>query len=247
MRLVPWCLALLGAASSCDFDAAFRRYCEQSGECAKDASAGPEATAGPEASSGPEVNSGPEVSSELDVGLGRDSEDSRAGGRIPPPKMCNRNNDCGPYEICHPFGQVCMRTCNSNTDCPPWLDTCVEIRDPSGNVRAPPVCQCSSAQICDSFNSGFTCHPMDHLCERLCANAQDCGIFQPPRTCEQVSGLCQTTTPPCASNADCPYATQPHCDLVTRRCLGCTSAADCADRSDGLTQCSPNGSCESPP
>jgi hypothetical protein len=247
VKLVPWCLALLAAASSCDFDAAFRRYCEQSGECARDASAGPEASSGPEVSSGPEASSGPEVSSGPETGPGQDSDDGPAGGRIPMPRSCGPNNDCGPEQICHPVGQVCMKTCNSPDDCPQWLDTCIEIRDQNGSVRTPKVCTCSSAVVCSDFGGGnFTCHPTDQLCERYCSSAQDCDKFQPPRVCEKTLGLCESSAPACTSNADCPYAAQPHCDLPSRRCMGCLSSSDCADRPDGLTQCGPNGGCVSP-
>jgi hypothetical protein len=55
-----------------------------------------------------------------------------------------------------------------------------------------------------------------------------------------------SAAPSCTSNADCPNASQPRCDLASRRCMGCLGSADCAGRPDGFTQCSPSGSCVSP-
>jgi hypothetical protein len=162
------------------------------------------------------------------------------------PKSCGRNDDCGPDQICHPLGQVCMKTCNDKADCPQWLDTCAEIRDPNGGGRTPRVCQCSSATVCNSIGGDFTCHPTDNLCERLCSRAEDCGMFQPPRLCEPVSGLCLNPGSSCASNLNCPSPAEPRCDLASRRCMGCLGSVDCASRPDGLTQCSPDGSCVPP-
>lgn len=136
-----------------------------------------------------------------------------------------------------------MTVCNTAADCPRYLDTCVEIKDPSGNARTPKVCTCTSAQVCNSYSAGFTCNPTDSLCERLCASSPDCSVFQPARICDQLSGLCLSATPSCSSNSDCQSASQPHCDSVTLRCTGCVTDSDCASRPDGLVKCGSGGSC----
>lgn len=213
-------VALLAFALSCDFDAAFKHYCENNPQCKADAGT---------------------------AGQARDGGDAVSATPIPPPRTCGPTNPCAtPFEVCHPFGLVCMTTCNSPADCPPWLDTCTAIRDAYGTVYTPKVCTCTSAQICNSYASIFTCNPSDNLCERLCATTQDCVGFQPPRVCDELSGLCVVVPPTCYSNANCPLAAQPRCDPFSLRCTGCVSPSDCAARLDGFTQCSPDGSCVSP-
>ncbi len=239
MRLARPLLALLGLAASCDFNAAFKRYCEKNPQCLADAGSGPETGSALDAADA--VVAVDAVDAVLAV-------DAGSSPRIPPPRTCGPSGECqNPKEVCHPFGQVCMMTCDTSADCPPWLDNCVEIRDPGSAVRAPKVCACTSAQICNSYaNSSatvFTCNPSDNLCEPLCASAQDCAMFQPPRVCDQASGRCQITSSPCSGNADCPSAAQPRCDPGSQRCTGCVSPGDCASRTDGFTQCSPTGSC----
>lgn len=224
--------AVSAVALSCNFDAAFERYCENNPECRKDAAIGPEA--------GPE--SGPETSPNRDAG---GVEKPRT---IPEPKVCGRNNEgCDSRnEVCHPFGQVCMRKCETAADCPAWLDTCVEIRDPNGQVRTDRVCTCSSSQVCNSYDTNFLCHPSDNLCEPLCANDDNCSRYQPTRFCDRLTSLCVRKVSLCDGNWDCPSAAQPHCDPVSQRCTGCVDDSDCSERTDGLGQCGSTGTCVAP-
>ena len=216
-------MALLLVAATCNFDAALRRYCDNNPHC----------PAGAGGAGG--------------AAQGRDGGDAQGLPPIPPPRNCGPYNACPyPNQVCHPFGSVCMQTCNTSADCPSWLDTCTEIRDPNGTVWTPKVCTCTSAQICNNYADGFTCSPVDSLCERLCATTPDCYPFYPPRVCDQLSGLCRVSTTPCNSNLDCPTAAQPHCDPVILRCTGCASFYDCNGRPDGRTQCGSTGACVSP-
>jgi hypothetical protein len=238
---------LVGFAASCNFDEAFRRYCEGNPSCPRaDASAGPEAGPEAEPETTPDTAVVPDTSfGPPEVGPGRDAW---GDGLLPfpsPPKSCRQSRDCEPNEVCHPFGGVCMRQCNTIDDCPPYLDTCAEITDRNGvSVGAPKVCQCGSALNCMSYGN-FTCHPADNLCERLCEKPQDCQMFEPQRFCDPVIGLCQRTPDTCAGNRDCP-PTLPRCDQASHRCTGCIDSSDCANRPDGLTQCSSSGACVPP-
>ncbi|MBN2575741.1 MAG: hypothetical protein JXP73_14340 [Deltaproteobacteria bacterium] len=230
---MPWSLCgLVAVALSCDFDAAFERYCENNPACQKDAAAGPEA--------GPD--SGPETDPNRDAGEG---ERSRS---IALPKVCGRNNEgCDSRnEVCHPFGQVCMRKCETADDCPPWLDTCAEIREPGGQARTGRVCMCSSTKVCNSYDADFVCHNADNLCEPLCENDDDCSRYQPTRFCDRLTSQCVRDVRICLGNWDCPSAAQPHCDPVSQRCTGCVDDSDCSERPDGLVQCGPTGSCVAP-
>jgi hypothetical protein len=264
-----WALAMLGLGGSCNFDSAFQRYCENNPRCLADAASGPAAgpEVGPEAKPdaepelGPQVEPdaeaepGPEAEPDAGPGPGLDVGPSRNPGRdggpdglmaIRPPRSCSSPTDCnGLNEICHPFGQVCMTTCRTSTDCPPWLDACAEISDPSGARRSPKVCGCTPWSSCDSYVPGFRCNPADNLCEPPCHTTFDCSVFQQPRVCNPDTNFCSPTQS-CLSDADCYSAAQPHCDLTLSSCVGCVSAADCSGRVDGLSECSPNGSCVRP-
>ncbi len=219
-------LVLAAFAGSCDFASAFQRYCANNPRCLTDAGA---------------IDAGM-----IDAQAAGDAADANNGPPIPPPTNCGPSGGCAtPSQVCHPFGQVCMNLCNTSADCPPYLDTCVEIRDPAGNVRTPKVCTCTSAQVCNTYSAGFTCNPADSLCEPLCASGGDCAMYQPPRFCDQLSGLCQSTIPSCSSGADCSPG-QPRCDPVTLRCTGCVTDSDCSGRLDGLVTCGVSGSCVVP-
>lgn len=269
MRAFWLALAMCTGTGSCNFDAAFSRYCRDNPQCVRDAGAGPESgpetepdvapEAGPETApeAGPE--SGPEVGPESGPEAGPDvapapdlppetSPDRDAGMTIPPPKTCQQSSDCGTDEVCHPFGLVCMRLCRSTSECPGWLDNCTEIRDPrnGGAVLTPKVCQCSSAQNCSNYTNGFTCNFQDNLCEAMCGTSDDCARFQPPRVCDVVVGMCFRSLPSCTTNRECPVPSQPRCDLVSLRCAGCLASSDCEGRPDGLTRCSSSGACVPP-
>jgi hypothetical protein len=216
-----WLLCLLAA---CDFDAAFTRYCDNNPNCPTADAAGAADTAQP-----------------------RDAADAPPLLPIPPPRNCGPFNPCSnPNEFCHPFGLVCMTTCMTAADCPPWLDTCVEIRDPSGTVWSPKVCTCNSVSVCSDYQDGFTCNLVDSLCERLCRSTSDCYLFAPPRVCDQFQGTCLLSSAPCHSNPDCPSPFLPRCDPYSLRCTGCVSFYDCVGRPDGNTQCSATGACTTP-
>ena len=234
-------LAWLSVAS-CNFDAAFNRYCSGNSRCQADAGSAPEAgpETGPEAAR-PEAapEAGPEAGPE--TGQGNDVGDADPWRPISFPKNCSASGGCSaPDEICNPREQVCMKTCNSQIDCPPWLDLCIDPRFSS--MRGPKVCSCT-ASSCNKYASGYTCNPLNGQCERICTTDQDCSSFQPARTCEQVSGLCQPIPQTCSSNSDCHLPDHPRCDPVALVCSGCLSASDCTGRSDGFSQCSPSGGC----
>jgi hypothetical protein len=213
-------VSLLVLTTACNFDEAFRRYCENNPQCDGGTTRPSDGSAAREVVSGPP---------------------------IPPPRNCGPYNPCPyPGEVCHPFGLVCLQSCTSAADCPPWLDTCTEIRDPNGTVWTPKVCTCTRAQVCADYQDGFTCNSLDGLCERLCATTPDCYGFQGPRVCDQLYGLCLLSSAICRSNADCPTAIQPRCDPVILRCAGCATFYDCAGRPDGRTVCGSNGTCAAP-
>lgn len=264
-------ILFLAGAAACDFDAAFKRYCEGNASCPRaDAAAGPEASADlpaeasvPEASADlPAEVSVPDASPDLtedasvvpdapsdtpDSAWWREGPDGLMPFPPPPPKQCFRREDCGPKEICHPFGNVCMRECNSVEDCPKWLDTCAEITDPEGgSTRTPKVCKCGIAQNCNSYASNFTCNSWDDLCEWMCKEDIDCAFYEPGRTCDKPTGQCRGSVPACSSNRDCPAPTLPRCNLATSRCTGCVASSDCANRPDGFTACDSTGACYRP-
>ncbi|HEX7499693.1 MAG TPA: hypothetical protein VF524_05230 [Polyangia bacterium] len=221
-------LVLLGGCF--DFDAAHRRYCQDNPQCASDA--------GTTSDASPDIHIAPDTE--------RDAQSDQPVD-ITPPQNCSLSIPCpGQNQTCHPFGYVCLQMCNSSADCPPWLDTCTEIRDPHGFVYTPKVCSCNTAQICDSYSSGFACNLLDNLCEKECASTSDCSGFQPPRLCDQLIGLCVASIQMCYVNANCPSPTQPRCDPVSGRCVSCSSSDDCAGRGDGFVRCKDDGTCVAP-
>ena len=211
-------LALFGFAASCNFDAAFKRYCENNPQCGADAG--------------------------IAVEAGKGGETGEVAPPIPPPKSCATNSDCpNPDESCNPYSHLCMKTCATSADCPPWLDTCLPIPSPAP-VQG--VCACT-AQSCNSYDTTFTCQLWDGLCEPMCTTPQDCSGFQPPRFCDLESGLCLIAPlKACTRNSDCVYSVQPRCDPSTFWCTSCVSSSDCAGRPDNLTQCDSAGTCVSP-
>jgi len=223
-------LILLGGCF--DFDAAHRRYCQNNPQCYSDASATPDTS--------PDVHVAPDAE--------RDAQSDLPGEiAIAPHHNCSPSVPCpGQNEICHPFGYVCLQMCNSSADCPPWLNKCTAITDTYGFVYTPKVCTCDNAQICDSYNAGFTCNPFDNLCERECASTSDCSGFQPSRLCDELIGVCLTSIQTCYVNANCPSPTQPRCDPISGQCVSCSSSDDCAGRGDGLVNCSESGTCIAP-
>ena len=272
MRASGAMLTLLGFAVSCNFDAAFNRYCENNPQCRADSGThtdAPQSGDGGDAEDAPpqwQADSGtpmdapqsvdgycennPQCQADsgtvADAAQSGDGSDAEDAPPIPPPQNCSPSNPCAdPSEVCHPFGQVCMMTCNTSADCPPWLDTCTEIHDPTnGAARTQKVCTCTRPHVCNGYANGFTCNFSDGLCERLCEGTQDCSGFQPPRVCDHLG--CQIAAPTCFGNANCPSADQPRCDPTSLRCIGCISSSDCADRTDGLTQCNAAGACVIP-
>jgi hypothetical protein len=233
-------LLLFAGAVSCNFDAAFGRYCADNPSCPRaDAGVGPETA--------PDIP--PDTTAIPDTSTAAPEVGGREGGSDqsfppPPPKICTSRDSCGAGEICHPFGNVCMKTCNTVDDCPPYLDACAEITDRNGGVvGAPKVCKCTNTPNCNNYGTNFTCNSLDNLCEHICNGQQDCSRFEPARTCDQNDGQCLNT---CYGNRDCPSATQPRCDPSTSRCAGCTSDYDCGNRPDGLTRCDASGACVRP-
>jgi hypothetical protein len=223
-------LALFGLAS-CNFDAAFNRYCDHNPRC--------QADAGPVSDVGPDM--GPDVGP--DVGPSSEVNDVESWPIIFPPKTCASPNDCsGSNEVCHPLSQVCVKTCNGPTDCPAWLGNCSDTR--GGPTRGPKVCSCT-ALSCSSYASGFVCDSDGSSCKPACTTDQDCVGFPLPRTCDLPSGLCKVIPPPCSVSADCPPA-QPRCDPTSLVCTACLSSSDCTGRTDGFLQCGPAGSCVGP-
>ena len=221
-------LALFGLAS-CNFDAAFKRYCENNPRCQADAA--------------PTLEVGLDVG--LDVGLeagqGSEVNDAESRPAIPPPKSCASPNDCSNAdEFCHPQSQVCLRTCNGPSDCPTWLGSCLDIS--GGPTRGKKVCSCT-ALSCNSYGR-FVCDS-DGQCKPICSIDQDCSGFLQSRTCDPSTGLCKVIPQTCSVSADCPLM-QPRCDATSLVCSGCLSSADCAGRPDSSLQCGPSGGCVGP-
>ena len=248
MRASGLAVLLFAGAVSCNFDAAFERYCANNPSCPRsDAGARPETAPDTTPDAPPDI--APDTTAIPDTSMGAPEVGGREGGSDqpfppPPPKTCTSRDGCGAGEICHPFGNVCMKMCNTVDDCPPYLDACAEIAEPNGGpVRTQKVCKCTITQNCNNYAGNYTCNSLDNLCEHICGNQQDCSRFEPARTCEPGSGQCLNT---CFSNRDCPVATQPRCDPSTSRCTGCTADTDCSSRPDGLAQCDASGACVRP-
>lgn len=249
MRRFRMACLLLAWAASCNFDAAFERYCQNNPRCARpDGATGLETAPDTVPDTTPDMTVPPDTPvMPADGGFGRDLlGDGFPPLLPPPPRSCRQDNDCSAKEVCHPLANVCMKTCATFDDCPPFLDTCAELSDEGGvPMSTIQVCQCRIADNCASYARNFTCNAYDNLCERMCRSNQDCQIFDPPRVCSVTSGLCQRASGSCSSNRDC-QPSQPRCDLVASHCAGCLGPLDCAYRPDGLTQCSPTGACVSP-
>jgi hypothetical protein len=227
---VGWAAALIGLGSSCNFDAAFARYCSNNPYCRGDAAS--DRVAGPGESAVPADVAGDAYVAVVDAGLGW-------------PPSCESSSDCpGPAQIC--IKQMCMTTCSTNGDCPPGNDFCVGSGGP-GSEPPPPtrggLCICRSSYSCAAMANGFLCNPGDGLCEPPCYQPADCATLVPPRACDTDDHLCK---PWCSSNMSCPESYQPHCDATSGLCGGCVSQDDCSGRTDGLTECSSIGVCASP-
>ena len=233
-------LALFGLAS-CNFDAAFKRYCENNPRCQADA--GPTSDVGPDL--GPDLDVGPDAAPDVapDAVPGSEVNDVDSRPAISPPKTCASPNDCsGSNEVCNPISQVCVKTCNSPTDCPAWLGSCSGAS--GGPMRGQNVCSCT-ALSCNSY-PGFVCDS-DGSCKPICKIDQDCLGFPLPRACDPPTGLCKPIPQACSLSSDCPPM-QPRCDPSSLLCAGCISSDDCAGRSDGGSlQCGPAGGCVGPP
>ena len=227
MRLALLLLGLV-AASSCDFDTAFRQYCKGNPKCQEGALS--DAGGEPDAASGPDRAPG-QVPNDL-------------APSIPSPKTCAPVvDDCGPDEICHPINQICMKRCMGDGDCPRelGLDRCEEIRVPG--LERTRVCRCSGWQVCDSVGNDLTCSDEDRLCEPRCSETGDCSGFLQPRVCDVMTGECKR---PCFNSRDCSDSARPRCDLSTQLCMGCQEPADCYNRPDGFIQCNSDGTCSRP-
>ena len=237
-------LSLFGLAS-CNFDAAFNRYCENNPRCQGDA--GPKLETAPASDVAPmsDLRPTPDVAPTLEVGQGSDVNDAESRPPIPQPMTCSPPNRCSSAgEFCHPISQICVKTCNGPADCPPWLVSCSDTL--GGPPRGQKFCSCS-ATSCNSYAPGFVCDSTDGLCKPICTTDQDCSGGPVPRACDQMSGVCVPTPQTCSSNIDCTSQALPHCDPTTLLCTGCVTAADCAGRTDGgASQCGPGGYCVGP-
>jgi hypothetical protein len=240
--------AFLGMALSCNFDAAFNRYCEDNPRCMADSGTGPDVAQNFDVNrdDASTDDASTDDASTDDASTG-DASTGDAMQSIPAPKNCGgRSNHCASNEVCNPYGQVCMQTCTTLADCPTWFDSCSELHDNKGALYPQKVCNCTSSDSCSGYAGAFLCNKLDGLCERSCAISQECSGFDPIRTCEIMRGLCQPATPSCTSGAGCVSAAQPRCDLAMGRCVGCVMPSDCAGRPDGQTECSSGGACVSP-
>jgi hypothetical protein len=236
--------AVIWFGSSCNFDAAFARYCSDNPRCQGDAAGdwqhGPAGSAATDEAGG-------EVSSEG----GLETE-----AAVLPTMSCATDDNCaGPGQICRQH--MCMTTCSGNGDCTLGNDTCFGIAGlgpgllpgdclpGSDACDSAPVglCVCVSSYSCQSVASGFLCNPIDRLCEAPCYETEDCATFVSPRACDTDDHFCKPT---CSSNASCPDPYQPRCDPTTGLCGVCVEAADCSSRPDGLTECGSFGACVSP-
>lgn len=219
-QFLAWVVVL--SLPSCDFDKAFKRYCENNPKCYQDAGGASE--------------------------VGPDAAGADAFPLVPPPfpRSCG---SCASNEVCRTASKACLQTCTTVADCPPWHDSCQPLPDPKGGPDTPPVCICTSAQVCANFGD-YSCNGFENQCEKLCSaqpgSQQTCAGFQPARLCLDPPGWCEPTAPACLSNLDCTYPTAPRCDPLSLWCVACTSNYDCVGRPDGLTVCAANGSCVSP-
>lgn len=210
-------------AASCDFDAAYERYCAGNPACL--AADGGDASA-------------------PDGGFGGDGG-SAGDASMPwtPPKNCQHESDCREHrELCHPVGKVCVPRCRTSADCPDDSD-CAPLVDLMGEPTFEKVCQCTSASRCAMASPGTTCSPVDNLCEKMCAGSADCSSFWPPRICDASSGACLLAPANCSTSADCASPTAPKCDPYLRRCSRCFTSGDCSARTDGLNDCDSLGAC----
>jgi hypothetical protein len=222
MRRASLLFGLFMAASSCDFETAFQRYCDESHNC-PDAASSPDAR---DAASAPDLEPPPGDTTSLIRSCG--------------PGL----GDCGPADLC--INQICRKKCNEDEECPSELalNKCEDVqpRGPGGGPEHIKVCKCTSWQECNSVASGFTCNKEDGLCVPRCIDKADCNIFAQPRVCDIASGECKR---PCKDNKECFDPDYSRCDPDTQLCKPCIEAADCYGRPDLKTQCL-SGSCIQP-
>ena len=191
---VGWAAALIGLGLSCNFDAAFARYCSNNPYCRGDA-----------ASDRGQDQMSPQCQPMSRAMLMWQWSTQASAGRA----SCESSSDCpGPAQIC--IKQMCMTTCSANGDCPPGNDFCVGSGGPGS--EPPPglsgrygptrggLCICRSSYSCAAMANGFLCNPGDGLCEPPCYQPADCATFVPPRTCDTDDHLCK---PWCRSNMSC--------------------------------------------
>jgi hypothetical protein len=238
---------LLVAASSCDFDAAFRQYCKDTHNCT-DAASPPDTadTASPldraDAASPPDTADAASPPDTADAASPPDLE-SPPEDTAPPfwmPKSCGPGiGECGSDELCNSMNQICMKKCNGDGDCPHelGLDRCEDVG--MGGRERIRVCKCSGWVSCESAGNDLICNNVDRLCEPRCSVREDCNVFSQGRVCDAVSGECKR---PCKENWECNDPDYPRCDWGTGLCKPCVESGDCYGRFDNRTECM-SGSC----
>ena len=211
----------------CEFDGAFRRYCDKNPKCDPDAAVQIPVDTGLLPVDAPEpVDALTPVDTfkppPLDSGDFPRFGDGGTilGGGLPPPRPCDTNGGpgaCGPDFICS-LGGFCLKTCFTSADCQrvqPYNPRCINLPY-LPNYK---VCACDG-NSCASKDSSFTCSFLDFICLRKCYGDVDCRgpLFTLPRICSVTSQVCTVNS--CGTDDDCANINPDmHCDRTTYSCV----------------------------
>jgi len=213
LAIVLISLAFMG----CNFDNAFKRYCDKNPKCAPDTGVQTPVETGVQPPM--DTNAQPPMDtsmSSVDVPKSEqpfDGGDSPRfgdggpgpGGPLPPPKFCDGSPQgpgaCDPGYTCS-MGGFCLKTCATSADCraaQPYNPQCVPLPFPPGIN----VCACEG-NSCASKDSAFECSRSDFICLRKCYADSDCQggpSFAIRRLCNVNTQVC--TINACKVDDDC--------------------------------------------
>lgn len=238
---IAWLTLIL---AGCNFDEAFKRYCDKNPNCVPDAGVqlpmdtavvdtAPMDTAIPDTAIPDTMAPDTTVVEPVDAAIdaprpGLDGGDASRptdggpgpGGFLPPPQPCDPNQGpgaCGPDYLCS-LGGFCLKRCNTSADCrstQSFTPRCITLFAAS-NVN---VCACDGAS-CSSKDPAYTCSYDDFICMRRCYTDSDCRgpQFTLKRICNLISQVCAVNA--CRTDDEC-KAMNPlyRCDFATSTCV----------------------------